>query len=131
MTDQELDAAKIIAIVGRPGVGKTTLAKQLAREKGCRIIHTDDYIKKFKFSEAAEGIIDICKGEQPPYIVEGVQVARMLRKGFKPDVVIIMNANDRPQTHHKGLAVLTANAVKEWLATEHGAKVHYFNKDLK
>ncbi len=139
MTDfnnEQIKNARVIAIIGRPQAGKTTLAKKLSAFKHCPIIHTDDYIKKVSFKDAAEAIIKVCNEQDAPYIVEGVQVARMLRTGqkekiWKPDLVIYINMATAPSAEHKGLATLTQKAFQEWDAEDHGVPVVRYLRDHK
>jgi deoxyadenosine/deoxycytidine kinase len=73
--------AKIIAIVGLPATGKTTLAKELAEMlPGHKLIHTDDYIE-----HGYEDSINVLMGDiyqVPKLIVEGVLVYRLLNRGL-------------------------------------------------
>ena len=61
------------------------------------------------------------------YIVEGVQVARMLRKGLRtgewqPDRVIIVDNPLSPvQQRHAGIAAMNAKALEEWRRESKGA----------
>ncbi len=128
LDEAAIKKADVIAIIGRPEAGKTTLADKLGAMKGCRVIHTDDFIKKMTFKDAAGEIIKLCNEEKSPYIVEGVQVARMLLTGqkeqtWKPDLVIYVNAATAPDPKHKGLATLTQKAYQDWMAEDHGVPV--------
>lgn len=77
------------AIVGLPGCGKTTLAKAMQAEfVGWDLLHTDDFADLPWDVQADHAMLALPRIVQPRYIVEGITVARMLRKGFDPDVVI-------------------------------------------
>lgn len=111
--------ARAIAITGRPRVGKTTLGKRLSEYKNGALVHTDDYIKDFSFEDAAKGLIDVCSKIDGPYIVEGVQVARMLRTGaregiWQPDLVIVVDSSNELEKKHGSLAALVSKALSEW-----------------
>lgn len=110
---------KKIAIAGRPGVGKTTLAKKLAEQMGLRLYHTDDLIGVVPFKDANDAMIKQLSDKES-FIVEGVQVARMLRKGhrdqtFKPDKLIIVDSDQPVENRHKGLASLNHDPIEQWV----------------
>lgn len=113
--------AQRIAIVGRPGVGKTTIAKKMAEVLGTNLYHTDDYIDRTTFEDAPKAIIaDLANADR--YIVEGVQVARMLRTGqreniWRPDCVVLVRANIAGQPKHKSMTALVSKALQEWLSS--------------
>ncbi len=70
-------------IAGGPKTGKTTLSNQLSANGGaCVVRHCDDLIGKYDWSEASE---EISKWFDEPgdFVIEGVQVARALRKWLK------------------------------------------------
>lgn len=75
-----------IGITGGPGCGKTTLAKKC--KDGREIIHTDDYIDlpwkevPYKVMEDLEPL--------DKFIVEGVQVPRVMRKGQELDALVLL-----------------------------------------
>jgi adenylate kinase family enzyme len=102
-----------IAIVGRPGVGKTTFANKLAIETGIPVLHTDDFIKHTKFEDVPKTVLRILE-RMDKYIVEGVQVARMLRE-WSPEAIYIIEANTPVEARHKGLASLCHRRVEEYL----------------
>jgi len=82
------------AIFGLSATGKTFLASKLHADKK---IHTDDYMEH-GFEMSMYHCLDAAKKYQTEnpschLIVEGVQVARMLRKGFKVDKVIVCESD--------------------------------------
>lgn len=78
-----------ICITGGPRTGKTTLAKQLTRDRldvadraGCpgpTLRHTDDLIGTHDWSSASHQVTEWLD-EEGPWIIEGVAVSRALRK---------------------------------------------------
>ncbi len=124
---KDLKNYKKIAIIGRPRVGKTTLAKQLGDALGYDVVSTDDFIGKHSFEDAPEKIIEQLLKKDRPYIIEGVQTARMIRKGYRlktwePDVVIEVDADIELEPGHKGLASLQQKAIFDWIK-ESGGKI--------
>lgn len=120
MTDQNLiqliariSLAKKVVIVGPPCAGKTFLTEELQKrafpEAGpltpneFKYIHTDNYIdpEKNNFEEAMYKVkkdVETCIEHEIPFIVEGIQAARLLRKGielgdFNPDLIIKLEAD--------------------------------------
>lgn len=81
-----------IVIIGCPASGKTTLAKELAKRTGQKVVHTDDYIG-FGYKESLYVLMADLMEQDRAVIVEGVQGYRLLRKGVEmgciyPDIVI-------------------------------------------
>jgi adenylate kinase family enzyme len=74
----------VIAIVGLPRSGKTTLSELIAESVGLSVLHTDDF-RKLPWDKAADAALAAISGHG---IVEGITVARLFRRGFKPDLVI-------------------------------------------
>lgn len=132
---KDLIGKKKIAIAGRPRVGKTTLANKLSKELGIpKIIYTDDLIGEVSFEEAKKVLLELVKDE-PRYIVEGVQVCRMLRQGMRdetwePEIVVHVEATHRPLRKHKGLASLNDKALKEYMAMSPKAKLIKITNDI-
>lgn len=82
---------KRIAIDGPPGVGKTTLAQQLAPRLDVRCVHLDDFLEPnqggflefLDFNKLASSL------QQTPLIVEGVcLLAALERACVGPDVLV-------------------------------------------
>jgi len=126
---------KKIAIVGRPKVGKTTLAKKMAKELDLNLIHTDDIIGDVSFIDADKHMIEKVR-DQESYIVEGVQVSRMLRRGekegsWKPDKLIIVDATHKVKPKHKGLASLCKDPVDVWCAANPDVEVERVTNDFQ
>jgi dephospho-CoA kinase len=87
-----------IVIVGAPASGKTTLANKLMEEyPDSSVYHTDDYIKH-GFEDSLYVLMkDLAVDPNKKQIIEGVQAARLLRKGaelnnFHADLVITIDA---------------------------------------
>jgi len=90
----------IIVVVGAPAAGKTALTEQLAAEyPDYVIIHTDDYIK-YGFEDSIYRILDdVARMPDKKIIIEGIQSARILRKGLErnslfADLIIKVEAPD-------------------------------------
>ncbi len=109
-----LSAPVSVAVAGRPMTGKTTLANKLAADLSVPCVHTDDYIGATSFDGLGDAALsDVSKHDQ--FIVEGVMVARMLKSGFAPADVVIMQSYAPISGRHRGLASMSANAINSWL----------------
>lgn len=109
-----------IAIVGGPRAGKTTLARLADRH----VIHTDDYRTRTWEAVPHAVIADIRDLEADSlsrgnrWIIEGVQVARALRKGLEVDVVLVLNEpledlTTRQEGMRKGVMTVLADWYKD------------------
>lgn len=109
-------SARRLAIAGGPRTGKTTLAGRLI---GRSQVHTDDFMA-LPWAEVPEATIAACSSHQC-FVVEGVQVARALRKGLEVDAVIWMG---RPMvTLSDGQASMAKGVYtvfQEWVTTNAG-----------
>jgi len=74
-----------IALVGGPKTGKTTLAKLIAHPN---TYHTDELKHLPWHSQATAWLEELSNVDS--FLVEGVTVARMLRKGLEVDVVVYL-----------------------------------------
>jgi adenylate kinase family enzyme len=74
----------LLAIVGLPGAGKTTLAKALGAHLGLPVLHSDEY-NELPWEEQADAVLAAIPARG---IVEGVTVPRLFRRGFAPDAVV-------------------------------------------
>lgn len=113
----------IIAIAGRPGIGKTTLAEKISKSFGHKVISTDKFIERSSFKESPEIIMSAVDKETENLVVEGVQVARMLKKGFKPDLVIEIECSKECEKRHRGLASMVENSMTAFKIMESGIPV--------
>lgn len=103
-----------IAIVGGPKCGKTTAVKDISGMCGTRaIIHTDEF-KDLPWAEQPYAIIQTV-ANLPAFIVEGVQVARALRRGLKVDFVYAMfNPKVELTTRQAGMLKGIRNIFDNW-----------------
>ncbi|PHR93767.1 MAG: hypothetical protein COA69_03820 [Robiginitomaculum sp.] len=74
---------KVVAIDGKPGVGKTTLGRFLAWRFNISLIETDLYLHRSRGlyiyrEEEVKGVINSRKQSDRPVIVEGVVALRLL-----------------------------------------------------
>lgn len=69
----------MIAIVGSPRAGKTTLAGELGREREVPVFHADD-LMALGWSGASDAMAEAIGLAVAPCIWEGVMVVRALRK---------------------------------------------------
>ena len=79
-----LSKHKRVAICGAPKTGKSTLSEMATDRK---TIHSDDFIN-LGWSEASEHIVRTLNDFDGAFCVEGVAVARALRKGLIVDAVV-------------------------------------------
>lgn len=64
-----------LCIIGGPRVGKTTLASSMEN-----VLHTDDLVGQLEWSAASELVATDWLERPGPWVIEGVAVARGLRK---------------------------------------------------
>ena len=110
-----------IAIAGAPKCGKTTLAMTV-RDRP--VLSTDSYMH-IDWGDVPPIVIDAVK-DMPRFIIEGVQVARCLRKGLQVDAVIYLGRPHVPLTEGQSrMAKAVRTVYEEWLANfnRHGVVV--------
>lgn len=81
----------LIGVTGLPGTGKTFVAQQLKQYLGLEVFHTDRF-KHLAWDEQPAANMDCM---EPECIIEGVTVARMLSRGFMPDLLIYLEGPGR------------------------------------
>lgn len=107
-----LNAHRRVAIAGGPRCGKTTLTRTVTDRTR---MHGDDYVDR-GWSEASERLAADVNGLQFPFIVEGVQVPRALRKGMRVDCVIWLSIPHVPLTkQQEAMAKGCGTVMREWL----------------
>lgn len=116
-----------VAIVGGPGTGKTTLA---AHTHNRPVLGTDDY-QKMDWAEIPAALIQRTSELGPAFVVEGVQVARALRKGMTVDAVVVLDTQRRPDPLPGQLAMAkgVATVFNEWRASPAAAGVPVYKED--
>jgi hypothetical protein len=98
-----------LAIVGLPRTGKTTLAVGLADALDLPVLHTDDFKDQPWEDQANAAMLAVpARG-----LIEGVTVARMFRRGFRPDAVLwIMGTTGAPSD--RSLRALLVRGMTEY-----------------
>jgi hypothetical protein len=114
-----LAAHRRIAIAGGPRTGKTTLSASVSDRP---VIATDSYMGLPWGDIPHKVIADI--GEAEAFVLEGVQVARTLRKGLAVDAVVYLT---RPKMEvkreHVAMAKGIATVMRDWLSGVPGVPV--------
>lgn len=117
MTEQDfLDSVKKfdrVAIVGPPKSGKTTIANKI---KDRFVLCTDDFMGE-AWEDVPDFVINALK-DKKRFVVEGVQVARALRKGLDVDVVYYFPTPKKELTKGqkamgKGVATVLSDLLKK------------------
>ncbi len=104
----------LVAILGLPGSGKTTLANKLANALNLTVLHTDDF-KSMPWSKAADAAMAaIANGTYG--VVEGITVARLFRRGFEPSLVLVL-AGGKPMP---AMSSLISRGLREY----RGVRLH-------
>lgn len=120
MTVDEALKLPRVAIVGGPGTGKSTLA---AKVDDRDVVHTDSF-RELPWEDVPAAVIAECSGK-PAFVVEGVQVARALRKGLEVDVVIYCETERAElNTRQRGMGKAVRTVMRDWWqANKDGAQV--------
>ncbi len=120
-------AYRKIAIFGGPGVGKTTMSKLFTDRP---VLGTDDY-QTMAWEDIPGALIERTSGMGKSFLVEGVQVARALRKGLQVDAVIYLETQRRPDPLPGQLAMAEgiATVFSEWRESPGAARVPVFGED--
>lgn len=100
------DASKV-GVIGYPGAGKTTFAGTIKNKK---IIHTDDYLQ-YSHDERPEHII---KDLKEPFIVEGNEVTRLVKRGVEFDLIVLITGSERTDKSINGLKGRVDKFLKEY-----------------
>jgi len=109
-----------IGVIGFPGAGKTTLAERIA--EGRPISHTDDFLKLYSHDDRPEVIMARLAEWSDGYVVEGNEVTRLITRGLRLDLVILVLGSTRNDKAVRGLQ----GRVKKFMA-EHKGHVYAIN----
>ncbi len=119
-----------MALTGGPRTGKTTLAGLVTDRP---VIATDDYREIVPWADIPHAIIADAEYRRT-YLLEGVQVARALRKGLAVDAVVYLTTTKTRELKRGHLAM--AKGVRTVFDEWHKSNLHvpvFFEelKDLK
>lgn len=89
-----------IAVCGGPKVGKTTIATWCTKDRP--LLHTDD-LMHLEWADVPAAVIEQCS-HHSQFVVEGVQVARALRKGLQVDAVLYLDTCMVPERRNSSMA---------------------------
>ena len=100
-------------------------------EKARRQVERDMY-RELDWSDQPLKILDDLEGRDS-YILEGIQVPRVLRKGLIPEVVLVLREPFEPLTgRQRGLGKAIDKWLGDWQEMPHAADVTYLDlKDKK
>jgi hypothetical protein len=102
-----------VAICGGPRTGKTTLSR-LATDR--KAVHSDDFIN-MGWSEASTHLVFTLNKHGAPFVVEGVAVARALRKGLRVDCAVWLDAERVPlSSGQQTMSKAVRTVFNEWRA---------------
>lgn len=109
-----------IAICGGPGTGKTTLATWCTKDRP--LLHTDD-LMHLPWSDVPAAVIEQCS-HHGRFVVEGVQVARALRKGLQVDAVLYLDTCMAPERRQGRMAKAIGTIFGEWRQNNRAVPVY-------
>jgi len=108
---------KKLAIVGGPNAGKTTYAASLTASPFYRPIFCTDTFMHLPWKDQPTAIIEFL-ADKDAFIIEGVQVARALRKGLEVDMVVFLRGTRSLLTSRQEIMRKTVVKVfDDWQAT--------------
>ena len=118
-----LDAYNRIGIAGGPLTGKTTFANEIADRP---VLHTDDAIPTVSWADQPKHWIDKTE-DLGSFLLEGVQVARCLRKGLAIDAVVRMEEAKAPLTPGQATMAKGERTIfEEWRAANEDVPIFYW-----
>jgi len=114
-----VECYKKVALTGPPKSGKTTLANEI---KDRPIVHTDDYMHLSWKDQALVPCAETAKLDT--FLIEGIQVPRILRKGLEIQIVICLGESIEPlNTRQIGVAKSVRTVLTEWSRSSLGESV--------
>lgn len=115
MTIEEAFKRKRVAIAGGPKTGKSTLAQKMAGAR--HVLSTDSFIDTTAFEDVPDEVAKALAGFDE-FVVEGVQVARCLRRGLQVDVVVVLEEEFEELSKERAAMAKGCRTVfDEWLDT--------------
>lgn len=98
----------IVLIVGAPGSGRTTKAKQIQQEHGGVIIGLDSIFETILVKDGVEEIVNLykrdCEGEAVR--VNVMKAGKAIELGISPVIVDAPNINEHMRTSYTSLATI-------------------------
>jgi len=110
-TLEAIEMAHTVAIAGLPNAGKTFITDRASEHYK---FHTDDFVHQYDWLSLPQGVIDAI-GDKDQWLVEGMQVPRLLKRGLKPELVVWMdNPKVRLSPKQAGLGRQMWKAFEDW-----------------
>lgn len=91
---------KTLGVIGYPGAGKTTICLRLLDHM--KIIHTDGFLN-FSHDDRPAAIMTHVSLKGPEYVIEGNEVTRLIKRGWKPDALLLVEGSTRNDKATNGL----------------------------
>lgn len=114
-----LAAHERIALTGGPRSGKTTLSR--AAERSHHVVHTDDWRESPWDVQPAEIMLALeALPRRTPFVIEGVQVPRLLRRGLRVDALVTLDTHplgDFDPRRHERMRKSVFSVLREWSKT--------------
>lgn len=105
---------KRVAISGGPRAGKSTLAATVTDRP---VLSTDEFVT-VPWDSVPRAVLNRAADMGDSWVIEGVQVARALRKGLKPDVVVHLNgAHGELEPGQAAMAKGAFSVLTEWVGS--------------
>lgn len=117
-----------VALTGGPRSGKTTLSRAARYH---HVVHTDDWKDSPWAEQPAEILLalEALRARRTPFVIEGVQVPRLLRRGLHVDAVVTLDTHPlggfEPNRHER-MRKAVFSVLREWSHTLNALSVKVY-----